>query len=513
MALRTSAEEAEDAAAGFSAFRAPLPEHSTEITSYIADLYSISASLTSLDDLSKDARIARNWSRIQADLELVQKSLKYTISDIFDHFGRLDGGKVSPDIYKRTWGSMNRFFWDESQYSLTTRFAKYKALLRELNDMLKDSSSDTAVLLGYRHGIKTLLVIQEDRAERSERRRLRRQPSTDVIVEAPRPPHRDSPTSTVVRTPAPISSLPASISAVSLLRGPRMPARFSNESAPAVDFIQQHWIKEVFSSYETETAIPEADHKAGCYDDYQVDKRTLKEDGFEQVLQLAFNDRSQITVYYFIRQSDHRTRIVCKVPHRSRPSESFCFPLNLLEIARSGSSLHLCRRRNGGSELVIWATLNFMTIESLVAFYCTFLALRAQDTARDVKDIRDYEMEEEEELFGGQIDDDGYLHALRVYQDIPSKSIRLQASIHNGPKQRTPVWTAFITHHLHRRGWLKLVDSRTVVVRRMEPFVFMSEDRYRPPKTSRGEHILKFRYASDAEGFLDTIEDIADALP
>ncbi|KAJ5239928.1 hypothetical protein N7468_004547 [Penicillium chermesinum] len=472
MALRTSAEEAEDAAAGFSAFRAPLPEHSTEITSYIADLYSISASLTSLDDLSKDARIARNWSRIQADLELVQKSLKYTISDIFDHFGRLDGGKVSPDIYKRTWGSMNRFFWDESQYSLTTRFAKYKALLRELNDMLKDSSSDTAVLLGYRHGIKTLLVIQEDRAERSERRRLRRQPSTDVIVEAPRPPHRDSPTSTV-----------------------------------------QHWIKEVFSSYETETAIPEADHKAGCYDDYQVDKRTLKEDGFEQVLQLAFNDRSQITVYYFIRQSDHRTRIVCKVPHRSRPSESFCFPLNLLEIARSGSSLHLCRRRNGGSELVIWATLNFMTIESLVAFYCTFLALRAQDTARDVKDIRDYEMEEEEELFGGQIDDDGYLHALRVYQDIPSKSIRLQASIHNGPKQRTPVWTAFITHHLHRRGWLKLVDSRTVVVRRMEPFVFMSEDRYRPPKTSRGEHILKFRYASDAEGFLDTIEDIADALP
>lgn len=82
----------------------------------------------------------------------------------------------------------------------------------------------------------------------------------------------------------------------------------------------------------------------------------------------AFNDRSQMTVYFFLRQSDNRTRIVCKVPHRSRPSETFCFPLNLLEVTRSGSSLHLCRRRHAGSELVIWATLNFMTIESKSTF-------------------------------------------------------------------------------------------------------------------------------------------------
>lgn len=138
MALRTSAEEAEDAAAGFSAFRTPLPEHSTEITSYIADLYSISASLTSLEDLSKNERLARNWSRVQSDVALVQSSLKCTVGDIFDHFGRLDGGSVPPEVYKRTWATMNRFFWDEAQYSLTVRFAKYKTFLRELNDMLKE---------------------------------------------------------------------------------------------------------------------------------------------------------------------------------------------------------------------------------------------------------------------------------------------------------------------------------------------------------------------------------------
>ena len=137
MALRTSAGEAEDAAAGFSTFRAPLPEHATEITSLISDFYAISSSLTSLDDLSKDLRYRHGWSLIQSDLELVQASLKHTIEVVFDYFGRLDGGKASPEIYKHTWLSMHRLFWDESQYSLATRLAKYKTFLRELGDLVK----------------------------------------------------------------------------------------------------------------------------------------------------------------------------------------------------------------------------------------------------------------------------------------------------------------------------------------------------------------------------------------
>lgn len=138
MALRTSADEAEDAAAGFSTFRTPLPEHSTEVTGLISDLYAISSSLSSLEDLSKDARYRRNWPRIHPDLELVRSSLKYTVEDIFDFFGRLDGVKSSPETYKHAWLSMGRFFWDESQYSLSTRFAKYKTFLRELGDLIKE---------------------------------------------------------------------------------------------------------------------------------------------------------------------------------------------------------------------------------------------------------------------------------------------------------------------------------------------------------------------------------------
>lgn len=142
MALRTSAEEVEDVAAGFSTFRTPLPEHATEVTGLISDLYAISSSLSSLEDLSKDARYRRGWSRIHADLELVRSSLKFTIEDIFDFFARLDGIKSPPEVYKRVWVSMGRFFWDESQYSLATRFAKYKTFLRELGDLVKEYAAD-----------------------------------------------------------------------------------------------------------------------------------------------------------------------------------------------------------------------------------------------------------------------------------------------------------------------------------------------------------------------------------
>lgn len=129
-----------------------------------------------------------------------------------------------------------------------------------------------------------------------------------------------------------------------------------------------------------------------------------------------------MTVYFYLREKDHRVRILCKIPHRTRPSEYFCLPLNMLEVVREGSCLQLCRRRNSGSELVLWATLKFTTIESryqqelrntwkdpltpatgMVVFFCSFLALRSQDAGKPVVDIRDHELEGEQELYGGYV--------------------------------------------------------------------------------------------------------------
>jgi hypothetical protein len=39
----------------------------------------------------------------------------------------------------------------------------------------------------------------------------------------------------------------------------------------------------------------------------------------------------------------------------------------------------------------------------MVTFFCTFLALRSQDAHRQVHDIRDYELDNEEEIFGGYV--------------------------------------------------------------------------------------------------------------
>lgn len=109
-----------------------------------------------------------------------------------------------------------------------------------------------------------------------------------------------------------------------------------------------------------------------------------------------------------------------------------------------------------------------------------------------------------------QIVDDSYLHALRVYRDALTGAVRLQASVHKGemkryatstcfrlpeianmPASSAPVWTAFITHSINSRAWMRRVDSRVVLLRELQRTVFTFTD-YTPPRTARGEHILKF---------------------
>lgn len=137
MDLRRVADEAEDVAAGLTTFRTPLPEYSTDVTATISDYYAIIASLTFLNDVSKDAQHRPNWLTVRSDLELLRASLTYTDEDILDFFRCLEGANAPPARFRHVWRAMNQFFWDESQYSLATRLAKYKAFLNEIGDMMK----------------------------------------------------------------------------------------------------------------------------------------------------------------------------------------------------------------------------------------------------------------------------------------------------------------------------------------------------------------------------------------
>lgn len=137
-ALRASRQSADDVAAGFYAFRDPLPEHVGEITSLMSELYAISSSLTTLERLADDPRNRRYFDMIKPDLNVVQASFTYTIEDIGDILRGLDGADASPARYKRTWVIMSRFFWDQSNYTLATRLAKYKTVFKEFNDLVRE---------------------------------------------------------------------------------------------------------------------------------------------------------------------------------------------------------------------------------------------------------------------------------------------------------------------------------------------------------------------------------------
>ena len=71
--------------------------------------------------------------------------------------------------------------------------------------------------------------------------------------------------------------------------------------------------------------------------------------------------------------------------------------------------------------------------------------------------------------------------------DFPNQALNFNHNNHS-----TPVWTAFVTHNLGKRSWLKSYDSRTVIVRDIRSVIFMSMDDYNPPQTPQGHHILEF---------------------
>lgn len=139
MALSVPAGIAEELAAAFRRFRDPLPDHATEITGLIADLFTISSSLKTLDDLSRHRHHGTIFNVARSDVDLVSASLQYTLDDVVNFLGSLEGHRGSNrNAYRRTWASMSRFFMGESDETLPTRMGKYKVFLKELEDLVKE---------------------------------------------------------------------------------------------------------------------------------------------------------------------------------------------------------------------------------------------------------------------------------------------------------------------------------------------------------------------------------------
>ncbi|KAL2829663.1 hypothetical protein BDW59DRAFT_32425 [Aspergillus cavernicola] len=528
MALSVPAGVAEDVAAGFRRFRDPLPEHATVITGLVADLFTISSSLKTLDDLSQNRRYRNIFPLARSDIELVSASLQYTLDDIVDFFSHLDRRGSSRGAHKKTWSSMCVFFMEESDESLAIRLVKYKSFLRELEDLIKDAGPDHGHMSHLREAFKELLVQQDSRLAMrlgamsvSSPSSLSsnstapsspvsdRKPRTRRSYERPRPPLRSPQTPTSPSSGSFFDIPPLAPDA------PGSPVTSSATShSLGSNTFSDHWATRVFLGPRTSTRFRQGGEDSKCYGDIQTGlNHWLHKEGYEELLHLAFPGFAgspDFQVMFYLREDDHRARIVCKASTRTGPDESYCLPLNLLEvIRRDPSCLHLCRRRHGGTELVIWAILRFRAIEDMVVFFCTFLALRSQDSGRPVTQIRDYELPQEVELFGSPIMDDGFVHALRVYRDKVTGAVRLQASVHKGEMKRAPIWTAFITDQIRTRGWIRVVEQKVVLLSELRQTIFTFPE-YTPPKTTRGGHLLKFTSRTDAESFINTMAELAN---
>ncbi|OJJ51555.1 hypothetical protein ASPZODRAFT_57517 [Penicilliopsis zonata CBS 506.65] len=544
MALRMSADRAEDVAAGFRLFRDPLPEHATEITSLMADLFAISSLLKIIEDLLRSPLYRRQQVLVRADVELVRASLDYTLEDILRFFAAVDQRSSSDrETFKRAWLELCTFFRTEAQSALSPRLGRYKLFLRDLEDLTRGKPFDPTPMAGLRSSLQALLAEQDKglatrigaidlgrynpsssssniadqgspRRPRGRRSYERTRPNNHTTTTTSNYYHPQHSPQSPLSPLSPSSLTFSSDSAIFPPSAPEAPDSPPTSSATGRSLgssnMSEHWAKKVFDDNHSATRIPFVGESSKCFGEPKQGLRSwLRDSGFEELFQLIFDGEQQLRVYLYSREDDHRARIMCKSVRASRPSEYFCMPLNMLEIYRVGSCLQLCRRRNAGSELELWANLKFHTIERMVLFFCTILALRSQDNGRPVERIRDYELEREEELFGGQIMDDSYLHALRIYRDTVSGAVRLQASILRGEMKRTPVWTAFITHHASSRAWIRREDSNVVLLGDLRRAIFASPD-YSPPRTSRGEHILKFTTKDDADSFMETIAEVAE---
>jgi len=215
-------------------------------------------------------------------------------------------------------------------------------------------------------------------------------------------------------------------------------------------------------------------------------------DGFVQVLQTKMEDDELYASIYW-RPQDHRARILLSTHDTSGYPIRTCIPLTALKLVRAGQCLKLSRKDPGDGRLTMWANLNFTTFERMALFYSAFMAMKRQDQRRSSSGMEDHFSEQKIE-FSGEIEDDHYLHALRVLKDKDTKCVRLEASARRGPMKNTPIWTAFVTEYVGARQWMRRFNGRVLELGQLHPYVFC--DSYQPPRSAEGSFQLRFTSAA-----------------
>ncbi|KAF2863906.1 hypothetical protein K470DRAFT_85390 [Piedraia hortae CBS 480.64] len=259
---------------------------------------------------------------------------------------------------------------------------------------------------------------------------------------------------------------------------------------------------------------------------------------------------------FYIRPHDFRARLTITIEY-SEPwsdvpniiitgSYMRCTLLSTVKITRHKSSLKLLRLRrpelNKPPNAAVhddWAVLNFPTYESMVLFYCTFVAMKRQSQFRDANALP-VGLQERAELCSKRERRQGLEHGrprsrsninevppllpdgegedilstgviilpnnrpctLRLCKDICSGVVRLDAAVEAPDGIETPLWTAFVTKYYVQGDvdWAELLEARhglrkTVGLAAIRPkiYLFARGDGLLPESPKEGGYLIKFK--------------------
>lgn len=560
MALIATAETAQDIAAGLHKFLEPVSESSTEITGLIAECFAISSALRELNDAVGDVRQNRKYATISEDVRLVLLSLDYTFGDVHRIFGGLarPNHSTMSSAYRQVWRDIENYFQQQSRNTLSVRLEYYKKFLQHLICiMIEGSSPNYGVFDDLEDRIDALLEVQSAQDIRLEDdfnnmtigppgarkpRSFERRRPQPMAPDLPSPGRGDArrrrseaeefqrrEREPIGRRRGPVSYDRASHDralydefdfrfdssglddefdwppAPEVPSSPTTTTSFSQSSSTSSSI--QHWVPKLFEQSPSNTPFKTIGPVSACFGGDLPNASSRLAEDHEKVLQQPF-EKGDLVVRLYIRLSDNRARIHCRTMRVNQSRKQCCLPLTVLRVERVHSGLKFCRTSSNGQPLELWACLRFSSYERLVLFFCTFLAMKAEDSTNSGRATQDYELRGETQVYAGIILDDHYEHALRIYKDRDSGGIRLQASVFTGELRRTPVWTAFITHHVSSRRWMRKVGPKTIHLADLQRYVFSSE--YVPQLGPGGEHELVFLKTEDRRAFAETIEELAE---
>jgi hypothetical protein len=522
------ARECEDAASGLQIFLDEVPTKATDISGCMAELFGVSSALRALDHALDFGQYGKFSGRIAGDAEIVFPSLQYTLKDVrrmFADSGRrvsAPGAFPEPPAYHVLWEDLSRDMKDDG-LGLCSRLELYRVFTQGMFDILRGDHPDDRDMDQIRPRVRRLLRKQEPLDARLERLDLDPRPRTPAASHRPSVhAYYSYPSYPPAAPEVPLS--PTSSSSSGQTRTSRDTYFGSNNSSSTKP---THWAMYIFDGQHPVSPLHYHGEPTKCLGrDEPLAVKMLGDDGFIKVLEMPF-EATDVWVRLYWRPTDHRSRILFLTQEKGIRYR-FCIPLTALKVIRTESTLQLCRVNRADGELDLWANLKFTCYERMVLFYCTVVAMKRQDWIPAPQGLQDFFQPGEKEEFGGEIEDDRFLHAFRIFKDKDSGCVRFEATARRGPMTKCPIWTAFVTSYIGSKTWMRRVSDRTVQLRELKPYVFC--DNYRPNKGPTGKFELKFTsrsgnakprsvslvslhapadfFALDADDFMDTFHKI-----